>query len=390
MPKKHALLAGINDYRRSPLAYCIDDSQLLAKSLRAYGYRDLKLIRNPTSNEIQARLGDCAALEPGDSLLFFFAGHGVTDGNRSYLIGSGTDDRLSLLEVASLMDASPAHQKILICDCCRSNADWAHDTDSSMSRQMFDELSQIADTRQLRPASDLNEPSWKRAGEQWAMLLSCSTGERSWESQRLGHGVFSHYLAQALDQFSGRRVERVSTGELATSVMEYLTQWNRDNPDRAMRPFPAGLADLVPMGAIGRSRPAQTGNVWMTIPASGAIDEFQITGGPVSVETYSSIATLPAHSPDNNPNWTFRERAMTCVSWDRAMDWCRRMGGSLPTEAQWNYVQRLALPQVAYSVREWCRDDVGRNGRKLIRKDHRRDTAPPGHVADDLGFRLVR
>ena len=130
---RKALVVGVNYYHHiDPLYGCVRD---------AYAVRNV-LSRNGDDSvnfDVQLRIGTDAQapvsrgmlkdsvreLFQGDSeiALFYFAGHGFIETTGGYLCGSDChrgDDGLSLGEVLSLANDSPARNKVIVLDSCHS------------------------------------------------------------------------------------------------------------------------------------------------------------------------------------------------------------------------------------------------------------------------------
>src|SRR5205085_3458482 len=82
--KDHALLIATNRYNDAhfkPLDNPVPDAQVIAKDLQTlYGF-DVKVVENPTLQELLSVLRDYAKRQYGedDQLFIFFAGHGTYD-----------------------------------------------------------------------------------------------------------------------------------------------------------------------------------------------------------------------------------------------------------------------------------------------------------------------
>lgn len=128
---KRALAIGINDYPGSPLRACVDDARAMAALLerhedgsRNYDVRlatsDSEQIDRPRLRTLIAQLFENAR---DADLLFYFSGHGaespwgaelVTQDLRPNSLG------VSMNDVMTLANATPAREVVIILDCCFS------------------------------------------------------------------------------------------------------------------------------------------------------------------------------------------------------------------------------------------------------------------------------
>lgn len=136
---RRALVVGINNYRRSPLAGCINDARDWSSALRRLGFDVRELAEASATREglLSAFRELLRSGREGDELLFFFAGHGVQvpdwNGDESRrgrydqayapidfdTFGVVVDDEIDLLVRAHLR---PGTWLTTITDCCHSGS----------------------------------------------------------------------------------------------------------------------------------------------------------------------------------------------------------------------------------------------------------------------------
>jgi uncharacterized caspase-like protein len=119
-----------------------------------------------------------------DTIIFYFAGHGITMDKQPYLLTEESDNSntlslgVSSLPGAVLMDylgKVKAANVWLVLDACRNNA--GREPNS---------LGDVAFTR-----TDVGQ-------DRTATMFSCKIGERSWESEEFKHGFYTYYLVAGL------------------------------------------------------------------------------------------------------------------------------------------------------------------------------------------------
>lgn len=180
--RRFALVVGANAGEPSEvrLRYAESDAERMASILRDVGGFDpgdvLLLTQTDADDVRRALIGLNARVrqEGGSALLFvYYSGHGSAEA----LHLSGT--RLDTRELRELVSGSPAKQRVLVIDACRSGA--------------------ITRVKGGRPAPGFqiafDRPS---AAEGVAILTSSAAGEDSQESDEYGASVFTHYLASAM------------------------------------------------------------------------------------------------------------------------------------------------------------------------------------------------
>lgn len=154
-PKKWALIIGI-DYRRedrdatlgdvAELKHAQSDAKAVRELLRKFGYQDKEVVSlcgtTATADKINEQIGawcDSTKVGKGDSVLFYFSGHGhlrrSPDGtrHRGYLLpidvkweSDGQPNIGKAIDMSGLVDRikndCQAHHKLLVLDCCHSGA----------------------------------------------------------------------------------------------------------------------------------------------------------------------------------------------------------------------------------------------------------------------------
>lgn len=128
-----ALIVGINYYEHGgPLFGCVDDAHAVQAALERHGDGsvnfDCKLLTgtgpsDPVNrSDLKDRVADLFNAQ-AEIALFYFAGHGHIEATGGYLLASNArrgDEGLSLAEVLTLANASPARNKVVMLDSCHS------------------------------------------------------------------------------------------------------------------------------------------------------------------------------------------------------------------------------------------------------------------------------
>jgi tetratricopeptide (TPR) repeat protein len=228
--KRYALLVGINTYEHHnlpALKYAERDVEALAGVLEKAGYEVTLLTgaagrkkagRLPNRKNVEARLGEvlrkCRA---GDTVVLAFAGHGLQFRGKKDAFFCPVDARpftdetatlVSLTKVYAELERSFAGARLLLVDACRTDP-----PDPG---------------RGARGVSGDTTPSPPRGV---AALFSCSSGQRAFETDRLQHGVFFHYVLQGLRGKAGNARGVVTWASLA----EYVTEQVSDEVPRLIR-----------------------------------------------------------------------------------------------------------------------------------------------------------
>jgi len=129
---KIALLVGIDDYPSSPLAGCVNDATRMNSLLSRHhddapNFECRKMVapgESITRPKLKQAVEDLFK-RPADVALLFFAGHGTVNNLGGYLVTQDAtryDEGLSMNDVLTMANASPARERIIILDCCHSGA----------------------------------------------------------------------------------------------------------------------------------------------------------------------------------------------------------------------------------------------------------------------------
>jgi len=145
---------------------------------------------------------------PEDTLVFYFAGHGVTVEGQSFLLTEEADNRsastlkvsaLQGADIASGVRATKASNVWLVLDACRN-------TTGAEAPAAIDDAGRDILSKQ-------------KLGEQnSATMFSCKTGQRSWESDEIKHGYFTYHLVEGLRMRAADELGNITPQRLAEHV----------------------------------------------------------------------------------------------------------------------------------------------------------------------------
>jgi uncharacterized caspase-like protein len=129
-PSRKALLIGNDAYLVKPLRNAVNDAKALGTALSSIGYATYVQL-DLNREMLQHSIADFAEqIQPGDTALVFYSGHGLQSEGQNYLIP--TDFRVTseadvktqgyaLADILNLLGARGASTKIVILDACRNN-----------------------------------------------------------------------------------------------------------------------------------------------------------------------------------------------------------------------------------------------------------------------------
>ena len=127
MSNRKALVVGIDNYSRCPLASCCNDSEAVKDLLANHGNGDpnfevWKKDNVQTKAELRSLIEKCFE---GDAevALFYYSGHGHIDSVGGYLVTPDFqefDMGVSLQDVLTIANRSRCKERIIILDCCYS------------------------------------------------------------------------------------------------------------------------------------------------------------------------------------------------------------------------------------------------------------------------------
>ena len=245
---KWALLIGIDRYHESlgSLKYAGADCRVLRDTLVSgpLGFPEDQVLllddsaeadRRPTFANIHSFLGSwLAAPKEADIVLVYFAGHGRLVDGKTYLVpGDATLSSIHTLgiplrNVQDLLERCKAKRKLLVLDACHSGS--GRDV-AAMPGGMADALAE---------------------GAGFYTISSCGAEECSHEWDEKGHGVFSHFLTEALRGGCSPSADgRLTVDRLYEWVHDRVAKWAAQHRcSQTPQRFAKGAGSVVLMQSI--------------------------------------------------------------------------------------------------------------------------------------------
>jgi len=216
---KVAVVVGVGAYPTGsglrPLAWAARDADDVGRELERLGYvaivrKDAGATRGVVLNTL-ANVKETLA-GPNSTLLFYFSGHGFMEDGANYVAtyeaarGHLSTTGLRLDEIEEALKATGAQRQVMLIDACRNDPEG-----KGGGVRSFGALSLSAGLRGL---------------------LSTKEGGVSYESDELRHGVFTHFLLEALRGAAAGADGLVTFRDLSDYVVDGVRQWGlkQDQP----------------------------------------------------------------------------------------------------------------------------------------------------------------
>lgn len=197
--KRWAVLIGINEYEHfAKLQYCKQDVIDLAQKLRddlkfdeVLAIYEQKGMRPDDATILVAlnKLRTANKVGPDDLLLFYFAGHGINDGGKDYLLPIGAHPNLvkrlglSIQDVIDELKRFNCKHTVMFIDACREIIPGARGGGVTEDNKAIG-----ADADALVKKANI------------AAFFSCSKDDKSYEIDKLGHGSFTYCILEAIKE----------------------------------------------------------------------------------------------------------------------------------------------------------------------------------------------
>ena len=134
LAKRVALVIGNNNYQNvTRLQKAVNDANSVAKTMRKLGFQVIKKLNANRTAMTQQLDRLSTTISPGDEVLFFFAGHGISLKGQNYLLPTNVPkikpgqeraikkEAFSEDEIIDILRERGAKVSILIIDACRNN-----------------------------------------------------------------------------------------------------------------------------------------------------------------------------------------------------------------------------------------------------------------------------
>lgn len=208
---RKALIVGVDHYEHiNGLSGCVTDAYSVNSVLERHSdgtlnFANPKLLTatGPNSPVDREELKEAVRelfREEAEIALFYFSGHGYLEDTGGFLCASDAktgDDGLSLQEVMTLANQSPATNKVIILDSCHSGA--------------------AAISSSGAPQADIREG---------VTILSASTANQ-YALESGGSGVFTRLLVDALNGAAANLVGDITPGSVYAHVDQSLGPWQQ-------------------------------------------------------------------------------------------------------------------------------------------------------------------
>lgn len=205
-----ALIVGINYYQHgSPLFGCVDDAHAVKAVLARHdggGVNfDCRLLTGTGSGDrvdrgdLKDQIEELFKAE-AEIALFYFAGHGHIEATGGYLLASDSrrgDEGVSLAEILTFANESPAQNKIIILDSCHSGI-----AGSTPSAGHFASLSE------------------------GLTVLTASTKDQ-YATEENGRGVFTTLFVDALNGSAANLTGDITPGSVYAHIDQSLGAWEQ-------------------------------------------------------------------------------------------------------------------------------------------------------------------
>jgi hypothetical protein len=205
-----ALIVGVNYYQYgNPLFGCVDDAHAVKAVLERHDGGsinfDCKLLTGtgPTDLVQRSELKDSIEelfKNDADVALFYFAGHGHIEPSGGYILASDAsrgDEGVSLSEILTFANTSPAKNKIIILDSCHSGIAGTSPVDNQTA-----------------------------ALSEGLTVLTASTKDQ-YATEKDGRGVFTTLLVDALNGSAANLTGDVTPGSIYAHIDQSLGAWEQ-------------------------------------------------------------------------------------------------------------------------------------------------------------------
>lgn len=240
-PNVYAIVVGISDYHggKLNLRYAAKDAEDFATAFRLaasrfFGAERVYLTvlttaagsKRPTRAALDQALDVLKSSKPGDVIVIYLAGHGITyggtNGDWHFLTADAQSTELadpevrrqfslSSLELTDLLKAAPALKQVLILDTCQSG-------------RVVEKISEKRDV----PGSQIRAMERVKDRTGIHVLAGCAADSVSYEASRYGQGILSYSLLLGMRGAKLREGEYVDVKELFEFAADKVPELARE------------------------------------------------------------------------------------------------------------------------------------------------------------------
>ena len=271
---RYALIVGINDYPANKLTGSVNDAEEVAKLLARHedGSENFNFLLRAKGKIRKATLkSDIVRLfsRECDIALFYFSGHGSADHYGYHIVTSDAmphDMGVPMTEILTIVNASPAQNKIIILDCCHAGG--------------IDEMVQMSKGMTVRLCNGVT------------ILSSSRAHEVSFEVN--GHSVFTSLFTEALKGGAADLNGNTTPGSIYAFIDKVL------GPEEQRPVFKTNVSEFISLRSVRPQVPPEVMNrldeffphrddVYPLDPS------FEYTNDPA----YEQMLRKPYHDPPN-------------------------------------------------------------------------------------------
>ncbi len=159
-------------------------------------------------------------VKPGDTFLFYFAGHGCTREGQQFLVTENADittketmmiSAIPLNLLKAQMAKIAAWQAIFFFDASRNEYNPAEESRAG------------GNPRADEPSMALDDAGGRLGS--WGLFFACAADEYAWAPTELGHGVFSYYLYQGLCGDAAGPTGQLTLDDLVDYTWRHVANW---------------------------------------------------------------------------------------------------------------------------------------------------------------------
>ena len=228
-PKKLALLVGVADYfnkRLSDLDYADADVTDVGKELKRLGFEvtlltEKQATHKRVSSAIKSLVEKSSDLESDSIVFMMFSGHGqeLTDAQIPFYLPRDAKPFDSAKHSVKGKSESELAAEFKLIPLNKLIKDINDNSNSSNNLLVFDACRNDPGTGKSSGATKIT----RNVENGTCILFSATSGQKSWESAEVQHGVMSHFLIEGLQGSARNRRNLITWQNLVTHVRESVS-----------------------------------------------------------------------------------------------------------------------------------------------------------------------